>query len=204
MLRFVARFLAVVLLLLVVLMSSGCMSKYEYYGTLLDPPLSVPNFELKDTSRQPFHLSDIKGDIALVYFGYTFCPDACPLTLGDVKTALTDLKGRDRVKVIFISVDPQRDTPETLRNYLNHFDPDFIGLTDDYAKIQEVMKPFGAFAEKQEAEDSAAGYLVNHTARLYLLSPQQELLLTYSFGFEPDRLREDLVHLLAQMDSGQT
>ena len=179
----------------------GCQAfapAYEYKGALLDPPSPLPDFELNDTNEQPFHLSDVEGDIALVYFGYTFCPDVCPLSMWDIKNALKDLEGRDRVKVIFISVDPERDTPEVLGRYLAAFDPEFIGLTDDFEKTETVMKPFGAFAEKEEVSDSAAQYLVSHTARVYLVNPKGEILLMYPFGFESDDLRSDLAHLLQQ------
>ncbi len=189
-------FIALMLLLLG-LLSSACASTYEYSGTVFDPPLALTDFELQDMNEQPFHLSDVQGDVVLLFFGYTFCPDVCPLTLADVKTALVDFDQRDRVKVIFVTVDPDRDTPEAMRDYLGHFDPEFIGLTDDYAKTQEVMKQFGAYAEKEKVSNSAAGYLVNHTARLYLINPQQQLLLTYPFGFEAEGLQADLAHLLA-------
>ena len=174
---------------------AGC-SSYEFKGAQLDPPMAVPDFELTDTNNQPFHLSDVEGNIALVYFGYTFCPDVCPLTLWDVKQALADFEGKDRVKVIFVSVDPERDTQEALAKYLSGFDSDYIGLTDDFDKVEAVLEPFGAFAEKEEIEGSAAGYLVNHTARLYLLNPEQEIMLMYPFGFEPEDLRSDLTYLL--------
>jgi protein SCO1/2 len=183
------------------LFAVGCQAlgaTHEFNGTVIEPPLALPDFELTATNGQPFHLSDVEGDFALIYFGYTFCPDVCPLTLADVKEALADLKGRERVHVIFISVDPERDTPEVLQNYVNAFDPTFIGLTDDFAKTQEVMKAYGAFAEKEEAPNSAAGYLVSHTARLYLVNPRRELILTYTFGFEPKDLRQDLTYLLQQ------
>jgi protein SCO1/2 len=180
------------------LFGAGCASAYEYKGSVLEPPLPIPDFELNDTNNQSFHLSDVESDITLIYFGYTFCPDVCPLTLADVKTALTNLEGRERVKLIFITVDPERDTPEVLARYLNAFDPEFIGLTDDFEKIEAMMKPFGAYAEKDETTDSAAGYLVSHTARLYLVNPQRELLMTYPFQFEPEDLRSDLAYLLRQ------
>jgi len=154
-------FLMTALWILIVL-GTGCQAfapAYEYKGALLEPPSPIPDFELKDTNGQPFHLSDVEGDLALVYFGYTFCPDVCPLTLWDVKKALKDLEGRERVKVIFVSVDPERDTPEVLGRYLSAFDPDFIGLTDDFKKVETVMQPFGAFAEKEEVADSAAQLL---------------------------------------------
>lgn len=196
-----AIFWLVIILAGLALFGVGCQtfaSDYEYKGMLLDPPLSLPNFELTATDGEPFHLSEVDGDIALIYFGYTFCPDVCPLTMADVKKALADLEGRENIHVIFISVDPERDTPELLERYVKAFGPDFIGLTDDFEKTQEVMKAYGAFAEKEEVPDSAAGYLVSHTARLYLVSPERELLLTYPFGFESEDLRSDLTYLLQQ------
>lgn len=183
------------------LFSVGCQAlwaTYEFGGTKLEPPLPLPDFELTATDGEPFHLSDVEGDFALIYFGYTFCPDVCPLTLADVKKALLDLEGREQVKVIFISVDPERDTPDVLQRYMNAFDPTFIGLTDDFDKTQEMMKAYGAFAEKEQVSDSAAGYLLSHTARLYLINPKRELILTYPFGFEPEDLRNDLVYLFRQ------
>lgn len=195
-------FLAAVLLAVLMAAGPGCglfAPAYEYKGGVLEPPLALPDFELLATNGEPFQLSDVTGDIALIYFGYTFCPDVCPMTMADVKQALAGLEtGRDRVHVIFISVDPERDTPEVLARYVAAFGPEFIGLTDDFGKVQEVMKPYGAFAQKEEATGSAAGYLVSHTARLYLVTPQRELLLTYPFGFEAEDLRSDLEYLLQQ------
>lgn len=194
-------FWALSILMGLIIFGVGCQAfapAYEFKGSVLEPPLPLPDFELNDTSEQPFHLSEVNGDIALIYFGYTFCPDVCPLTLGDVRKALADLEGRERIKVIFISVDPDRDTPEILARYLAAFDPSYIGLTDDFEKIEAAMKPFGAFAAKEEVTDSAAEYLVSHTARVYLVTPEQELLMTYPFDFEADDLRSDLTHLLQQ------
>ena len=198
-------FLALVMLTGMVLMLSGCQlftPDYEYKGAVMDPPASLPDFELMGADGNPFSLSDVSGDIALIYFGYTYCPDVCPMTMADVKQALAGLEtGRERVHVIFVSVDPERDTPETLAQYMAAFGPEFIGLTDDFAKVAEVMKPYGAFAQKEEVSDSAAGYLVSHTARLYLVTPKGELLLTYPFGFEPEDLHSDLEYLLQQETS---
>jgi protein SCO1/2 len=186
------------------LLTGGCQTlapAYEYSGTVYDPPQPVPDFELADTQGQPFHLSELDGDITLVYFGYTFCPDVCPLTMVDVKNALSGLDtGRERVHVLFVSVDPERDTPEVLSRYLAAFDPGFIGLTDDFEKTQEMMKPFGAFAEHEEVSGSAAEYLVSHTARLYVVGPQREILLTYPFEFETEGLRRDLDHLIQMLE----
>ncbi|MFN8453330.1 MAG: SCO family protein [Anaerolineae bacterium] len=163
-------------LMVLVVTSLGCQvftPAYEFKGARLEPAAPLPDFELNSMTGQPFHLSDVKGDIALVYFGYTYCPDVCPLTLAYVKQALADLEGRERVHVIFISVDPERDTPEVLSRYLRAFDPTFIGLTDDFVKVEQVMKPYGAMAKREEVPDSAAGYLMSHTARIFLVDPEQ-------------------------------
>lgn len=196
--------LAVILIVLVAA-GVGCQAfapAYEFKGSVLEPAAPLPDFELNATTGQPFHLSDVKGDIALVYFGYTYCPDVCPLTMADVRQAINGLEqGRERVHVIFVSVDPERDTPEVLSRYLAAFDPKFIGLTDDFEKVKEVMKPYGAFAEKETAADSVAGYLVSHSARLYLVNTDQNLLLMYPFGFEAEDLRSDLAYLLSQKNS---
>lgn len=164
----------------------------------MNPPAPLPDFELMAANGEPFHLSDVDNDITLIYFGYTFCPDVCPMTLMDVREALKDVEGRERVHMVMVSVDPERDTPEILERYVKAFDPTFIGLTDDWVKTQEVMKPYGAHAEKADTPNSSANYLVNHTTRLYLVSPGRELLLTYPFGFLSEDLRADLQYLLQQ------
>jgi protein SCO1/2 len=193
-----------ILLIGLAVVAAGCQafaSAYQYKGSVLEPAAPLPDFELMAATGQPFHLSDVKGDIVLIYFGYTYCPDVCPLTMADVRQALSGLEGRERVHVIFISVDPERDTPEVLSRYLAAFDPSFIGLTDDFEQVKEVMKPYGAFAEKETVTDSTVGYLVSHSARLYLVTPEQDLLLMYPFGFAVEDLRSDLAYLLSQETS---
>lgn len=198
--RLALRLMFICLALGVVILSAGCQiaSGYTLKGNALNTPKPLPDFELMAANGQSFRLSELEGDIALVFFGYTYCPDVCPLTLVDVRSVLDDLRaGRERVRVIFISTDPERDTPEVLSKYLAAFDPEFIGLTDDFAKVQEVMKPFGAFAEKGEATGSQAGYLVSHTALLYLVDlKKREIVSFYPFNFEPEDLKADLTHLL--------
>ncbi len=180
----------------------GCQalaSTYEYKGVALSDSAPLPDFELMAADGQPFQLNDIEGDIALVYFGYTHCPDVCPLTLWEIKQALASLEnGKDRVHVIFITADPERDTPEVLSKYMAVFGPEFVGLTDDMEKIQDVMKAYGAVGEKEEVSDSSLSYLVSHTASLFLIGPQRHLLLQYPFGFTAEDLSSDLNYLLQQ------
>jgi protein SCO1 len=213
-----SKFLVLVALISVALLNGGCQaitSTYQYRGNPLDPPVSVPDFQLKTTDGSSFRLSDLKDKVALIFFGYTNCPDVCPLTVAEVKNSLSGLDEaeRDKVQFIFISVDPERDTPEVLERYLSNFDPDFIGLTDDFEKVQEVMKPYWAYSEKEGGSETTdhsqhhsqtelpADYLVTHTGRIYLVTPAREMVLMYPFDFKAEGLRSDLYYLLEQQEA---
>lgn len=191
---------------------TGCqaLAAYEYKGNLLDPPVPQPDFALAATGGSTFRLSEQQGKITLIFFGYTHCPNVCPLTTAKVKTALEGLTEaeREQVQFVFISIDPERDTPAVLGRYLSAFSPDFIGLTDAYEKIEAVMQPYWAYAEKEQLPQpahehthqsgAAPDYLVSHTGRVYLVTPQQELLLTYLFDLSAEELRSDLSYLLSR------
>jgi len=203
------------------LFTAGCQAfaaPYEYKGNLLDPPVPVSDFELRATDGSLFRLRDLEGKIALVFFGYTHCPDVCPLTVAKVQHALAGLDSADRERVhfIFISVDPERDTPEVLARYLGNFNPEFIGLTDDFAETEAVLKSFWAYAEKEQLPEPSANhhtqgtsdqaqaspaYLVMHTGRVYLVTPQRELWLTYPSELTAEDLQSDLLYLLKQKSS---
>ena len=127
------------------------------------------DFALTDQDGNPFQLSQQRGRVILLFFGYTFCPDICPTTLSKLAAAY-DLLGakRDSVLTVFVSVDPERDTSEILKEYLGHFSIRAMGLTGDPDEIRAIARRFGAGYEKR-ASDSAAGYLVDHTVRTYLI-----------------------------------
>lgn len=121
------------------------------------------------TAPHRFALSEHRGEAVLVFFGYTFCPDICPNTLGTVARAQA-LLGADRARtfVAFVSVDPQRDTPARLAEYTQHFGIRGIGVTGTKAEIDAVVKQYSAFYEMQQSA-SAMGYVVDHTSRVFLL-----------------------------------
>ena len=190
------------LLILPLLFITGCQAfasnGYEFKGAEVSPPLEIPDFQLMSATGSPFELNNLQGDIKLVYFGYTYCPDVCPLTLWEVKNALTQLEnGQERVHVLFVSVDPERDTPDKLAKYTAAFGPQVIGLTDRMDNTLPVMQTFGASAEREEIPDYE-GYTVSHSASLYLVDGQNRLLLQYPFGFTAKDLTEDLTYLLNQ------
>lgn len=196
----IAQLLATTCLIGLIILGQGCLADsagYEFQGVALEPPPALPDFELMAVDGQPFRLSDVEGDLALLYFGYTRCPDVCPLTMWEVKEALAALEvGKDRVHVIFITVDPERDPPEVLANYMAVFGPEFTGISDDLANVEPVMQPYGAVTSRESVANSQMGYLVSHTANLFLIGPQRQLLLQYPYGFASEDLSSDLTYLL--------
>ncbi len=128
------------------------------------------DFTLKQGDK-PVKLSDFKGKVVVMYFGYASCPDVCPTTLGIIGSALKELSPEEiaQVQPIFISVDPERDSGEKLMAYAQHFSPAFIGITGTQEDLQKVAGQYGAFYAKTQS-DSAMGYLVDHTSKTYLVS----------------------------------
>lgn len=159
----------------------------------LDPPVSLPDFRLTDQRNQPFTRQNFTDRWTVMSFGYTHCPDVCPITLANftlIKRALGDQ--RDRVTFIFVSVDGARDTPEVLGRYLANFDAAFIGLTGDEMAIRPVTQAFGVRYEVVKPEGTQAEYLINHTASSFLVNPRGELVRIYSYGTDPEVVAADL------------
>jgi protein SCO1/2 len=125
-------------------------SSSAYQGTVLAKHFDKPDLVLSDTSGQPFDLrKQTAGRTTLLFFGYTSCPDVCPTTMGDIGVAMSKLSPEDRKKidVVFVSTDPQRDTPQVLRTWLDSMGKDFIGLTGDLEKVKAAAKPLGVMVE---------------------------------------------------------
>lgn len=139
------------------------------------------------------------GEYMLVYFGYTYCPDVCPTALTDMATAL-DLLGDDKAKKIqpiFISVDPARDTPEHLAEYVTFFHPRLIGLTGTEQQIKDAARAYRVFYRIGEAApDDPQDYLVDHTSIIYLIGPDGKLVTHFSHGTTPEAMAERLGNLL--------
>jgi protein SCO1/2 len=169
---------------------------HTFSGQVLNPAPTAIDFQLTDEAGNPFALSQARGQwIALVY-GYTTCPDVCPLTLANLRAVKNQLGAQaSDLRVIFVSVDPERDTPEVLRRYLQHFGADFKGLTGAPEQVARAADAFGVKYEKR-AIDSPVGYLVSHTAYVYLIDPQFHWRVTYPFGVRPDEIASDLRYLM--------
>lgn len=155
--------------------------------------LNLPDAEGRERSLQEF-----KGRVVVVFFGFTQCPDVCPTMLGDLASAKRELgeAGRE-VQGIFVSIDPERDTPEILRAYVSAFDPSFVALRGDEARTSEAAKNFKVFYKKAEGR-TPASYTIDHTAGAYLFDRQGRVRLFTRHGTGAPALVHDLKLLLAQ------
>ncbi len=174
-------------------------SAYQFYG--LPYLQKIDDFTLTDHNGKKVKLSDFKDKIVLVFFGYTFCPDVCPATMLRIKEVLENLKDYKKyVKVLFISVDPERDTPDKLKEYVNFYDKDgtIIGLTGKPEEIKKVARSFRAFYEKVPVKDNPdVGYLMDHSAFIYLLDNRGILKLIYSSRKDnPKRIADDIIQMV--------
>lgn len=158
-------------------------------GTWLSPPRPVAPFTLADTAGQPYSEQRLLGHPSLVFFGFTYCPDACPTTLATVAEVLRAQPSAG-LPLIFISIDPERDTGEVLHKYLHAFSPDFIGLRTDPKSLPGLLASFGAIAERQELP--GGGYTMDHTSTLYLLDRRGRIAAVFSPPIAAPALRADL------------
>jgi protein SCO1/2 len=162
-----------------------------FRGTLYDPALPASEIELARDNGSSFRLSELSGNVVLLFFGYTSCPDVCPTTLSELRKVTEELgSAAGQVKVVYVTVDPERDTPEKTQKYVSIFNPSFIGLSGSLEELQPVWRDYGVYREIDQASTSAAGYLVNHTARVYVIDREGNLRLSYSYGTPT----EDIVH----------
>ena len=183
------------LLALIALLLAAC-GAYQFNGTAYPDPRAAPDFELTAADGTPFRLSGQRGQIVLLFFGYTSCPDVCPTTLAEANQLLRGL-GDDagRVTYAFITVDPGRDTPEVLAGYTAAFHPAILGLTGAPDQLAGVRQAYGVSAE-EIVDESSGGHSLSHTARLFLVDPQGRLRLSYATGTPAQDILQDIRHLL--------
>ena len=148
-------------------------------------------FQLTDQSGKRVSDKDFRGRYMLIYFGYSFCPDVCPTTLGVMAEALQKL-GSDsrRVVPIFITIDPERDTPKVLEDYVKAFGPSFVGLTGSADEIKAVEKKYRVYAVKKPLE--GGNYGMDHSSVIYLMGPDGKLVSFYDEAISPDDLAKEL------------
>jgi protein SCO1/2 len=181
---------------MIMALTSACSSgPYNWHGTAYDPPRPAPEIKISKAPGQGFTLSEQRGVITLLYFGYTYCPDVCPATIA-ILSQVFERMGLtpDNVQFVMISVDPERESPEEIDSYVRRFHPDFIGLWADRDQLEKIQADYGVVAI-QEPSDNPETYLITHTARVFLIDQHGYLRAHYAFGSTPDDFIADLRYL---------
>ena len=144
-----------------------------------------------DSAAGPVRLSDLRGQAVLIYFGYTACPDICPTNLISIAHALRTLQPAEleRTRVLFVSVDPERDDPERLAGYVAYFHPNVLGLTGTPEQLAEVARRYGAAYRRIDDTGSVMGYLIDHSASTYVIDPSGRLVRTLGHASPPETIR---------------
>lgn len=147
----------------------------------------------------PVSLKDYRGKVVLIYFGYTYCPDVCPTSLAATAQGLALLTPEELAKtaMIFISVDPERDTPARLKDYVQFFHPGIVGVTGTPEQVTEAAKRYGVFHARQKV-DTAGGYVVDHSSDTYIVSPDGKLIGKIAHATAPDRVAAEIRRHLNQ------
>jgi protein SCO1/2 len=193
--------IAVILAGLLVLAAGGLLSfalrdnQKGAAGTLLASAIGGP-FQLVDQNGKPFGDSDLKGKWHLVFFGYTNCPDTCPTALNEMALALDRLgRERDDVGIVFITVDPERDTPEVLKPYVANFDAPIVALTGSADEVAQAAKAYRVYYAKHPRADG--GYDMDHSAVIYVMDPQGRFAATFTPDSTAQAIAERLQKLLS-------
>jgi len=170
----------------------------DLLGAVISPPRPVDDYALTSTEGSDFAFSEHRGEIMLLYFGYRACPDFCPTTFAEMRR-LYDALGepKDNLKILFLTVDPERDTLDMLTAYTHTFHPDFIGLRTEGDSLTQMLRDFGVVATRRNIEGSAVGYLFDHTASVFLIGPDGRLQAQYLYGTAYQDIEHDIELIFA-------
>lgn len=164
----------------------------------INPPQALQEAEFVANNGETVSLGDFRGQYVLLAFGYTHCPDVCPANLLDFRQIKRSLgETADKVTFALITVDPERDTPAVLEQYVTRYDPQFLGLSGDIETLERIAPDFNLFWQQQDL-GSQAGYLVDHTASRFLIDPQGRLVRIYSFTASIEAIYTDIAAQLAE------
>jgi protein SCO1/2 len=186
--------------LMAVAATRGDTSEGAWAGRVLPEPQSKPPIVLTDTEGRPFDLrAETEGRLTLLMFGYANCPDVCPISLGTLQSALDELDPTvaDSVDMVFVTADPERDTPEQLRDYLDGYDPDFAGLWGSTQQVDEAQAMAQVPPAVRETPDEDGNYIVGHATQIIAYQDDGIARIVYPFGTRQQDWVRDLPRLLA-------
>lgn len=195
---------ALVTMMIVTVIVSGCAEPYEFNGVVIENETPAYDIVGIDGDGEPFQLSEHRGEFVLVNFGYTFCPDVCPFTLADMAAAYRQLEEahpdlREELSLVFVTVDPDRDTPEQLSAYTDAFLEEMYGVyIGDEEALETTKSAYGVFSEIAPPEDPEQpdSYFVNHSAGIYVVDPEGNFRLYFPYEIEVEQMVSDMDHLL--------
>ncbi len=184
------------LVLVFALMLTGCGEPpSQYHAIDVYWQHTRADFALVDSDGKPRRLADFRGKVVVLFFGYTHCPEVCPTTMADLTQVMKQLgQDAERVQVLFVTLDPERDKPAMLARYVSSFNPSFLGLYGDAQATASAAKSFGVNFEKQA--DKQGGYTLDHSDGIYLLGPRGKPLLVAPYGQRTDLMVKDIRSLL--------
>ena len=190
------RFWSITICSVVLLAAASCDSGPKFKSTDITGADYGKSLDLNDHTGKPRHLQDFRGKAVVVFFGFTHCPDVCPTTLAEMAQVVKSLGADgDRVQVILVTVDPERDTRDALAKYVTAFDPRFLGMYGDMEKTRQVAKDFKIYFEKRK---SGSSYSVDHSGQSYVIDPQGRLRLFVRHDRISRDLADDLKVLLKE------
>lgn len=168
--------------------------------TIPRPAMPVGGEFTLQSAGGPVSLTDYRGKVVLVYFGYTYCPDVCPTSLVATAEGLKQLTPDElsRVAMVFVSVDPERDTPVRLKSYAEFFHPNIVGVTGSPAALADIAQRYGVFYARQKVETAGAGYVVDHSSSTYVIGPDGTLRGKLAHATPPDQVAAEIRKQLNQ------
>jgi protein SCO1 len=170
----------------------------RFNGVVFDPPEVAPALRLTDSTGKVFDLAAQRGNVVLVFFGYTHCPDVCPTTVLDWKRAADSIGTQvSRARFVFVSVDAERDTPAIAQRYAARFSPSFIGLSGSRPEIDRTLAEWKLAAYRDGTPgDTSTSYTVSHPSQVFVIDTKGQLRLMHRAGLTPVQIRDDILALL--------
>lgn len=195
-----SRGLGTFLSLLFLTLAVGATASSELKSGVFKPPRAAPDFSLQGSDGSEFKLSRYRGKVIALGFGFTSCPDVCPVTLAKLAQVPKKLGAAGKkFQVVYITVDPERDNADRMRKYLSAFDPSFIGATGTPKQLADVYKAYGISSNKEFVKGSQSNYLVHHSSFVYLIDRQGNLRAMMPFGGPIDDFTSDVKTLLNEV-----
>lgn len=178
----------------------GAGGTVSYQGTVIQSPEPAADFAMTSANTGgEVKLSDFRGRVTLLYYGYTLCPDVCPATMLELRQAMRELGATaDEIQVVMVTIDPERDTAERLAPYVTQFDERFIGLTGTEEQLLAATTQFGIYYERIETPESQLGYLMNHSAYVLAIDKEGYLRVIYPFGTTGTQIAADMRRLVRE------